>query len=182
MYVNGKNILDIISDSINTNIANKAWVLVGNVAPANNKLGTLNATDLHIVTGGADKITILNGTGNVGIGQSLPTEKLDVVGNIRATGGSLLFDKELKPAGLPGNTGDILVSQGAGAAPQWISSTTPISGTGTTTPLITLNGIGDIAHKNSITQGVILVAPNNTCWKLTVGNTGNIITQSVTCP
>jgi hypothetical protein len=49
---------------------------------------------------------------NVGIGVASPMEKLDVNGNLR-------FSGALMPAGVPGTTGQILISQGAGVAPIW---------------------------------------------------------------
>jgi len=49
---------------------------------------------------------------NVGIGVASPMEKLDVNGNLR-------FSGALMPAGMPGTTGQILISQGAGVAPIW---------------------------------------------------------------
>lgn len=49
---------------------------------------------------------------NVGIGVATPTERLDVNGNIR-------FSGALMPNNLPGTTGQILISQGAGVAPIW---------------------------------------------------------------
>lgn len=49
---------------------------------------------------------------NVGIGNSNPQEKLHVSGNHR-------FDGALMPAGIPGTTGQVLVSQGAGTPPVW---------------------------------------------------------------
>ncbi len=175
LKIGGQNITQVISDSI----AAQAWLLKGNNASATNKLGTLNARDLHIVANSAEKITILSGTGYVGINQALPSQALDVAGNLQFTGA-------LMPNTLAGTTGQVLTSAGAGVAPVWVAAsslnTTATTGTGTTAPLITLNGAGDIAYKTAPAQGVILVAPNNTCWKLTVGNTGNIITQSVTCP
>ena len=117
LYVGGKNISQIITDSI----AAQAWLLKGNTGTNTtiNKLGTLDARDLHIVTNNTKRISIMSGTGNVGIGQTLPAEKLDVIGNIKTTG-SIEFGKELKPAGLSGTTGDVLISQGAGVAPKWV--------------------------------------------------------------
>ena len=43
--------------------------------------------------------------GNVGIGTTAPTEKLDVAGSIK-------FSGELKPGGLSGQQGDVLQSNG----------------------------------------------------------------------
>jgi hypothetical protein len=49
---------------------------------------------------------------NVGIGISAPLQKLHVNGNLR-------FDGALMPNGVPGTTGQVLISQGAGVAPIW---------------------------------------------------------------
>ena len=50
--------------------------------------------------------------GNVGIGIPAPLEKLDVVGNVQFTGA-------LMPNSTAGTSGQALISQGAGSAPQW---------------------------------------------------------------
>ncbi|MBC7412669.1 MAG: hypothetical protein H7331_09485, partial [Bacteroidia bacterium] len=91
LYVGGKNISQLITDSI----AAQAWLLKGNNATVTNKLGTLNARDLHIYAGGLERISVMNGTGNVGIGQTLPAQKLDILGN-QTTTGFVEFYKELK--------------------------------------------------------------------------------------
>ena len=49
---------------------------------------------------------------NVGIGTAAPTEKLDVLGNLKFTGA-------LMPNNNPGTTGRILMSSGPGVAPTW---------------------------------------------------------------
>lgn len=54
-------------------------------------------------------------TAKVGIGINAPTERLHVNGNIR-------FSNALMPNNLPGATGQVLVSQGAGVAPIWKSA------------------------------------------------------------
>jgi hypothetical protein len=51
-------------------------------------------------------------TSNVGIWTTAPAERLHVQGNIR-------FSGALMPGGNAGTTGQVLVSQGAGNAPQW---------------------------------------------------------------
>lgn len=71
---------------------------------------------------------------NVGIGTSVPTEKLHVLGNVR-------FDGALMPNNLPGNVGEALISQGAGIAPIWQSATlgqqfTTYYSTGSVTPAV----------------------------------------------
>jgi hypothetical protein len=64
------------------------------------------------------------GSGNVGIGITAPTEKLDVVGNVK-------FSGALMPNNLAGTSGNILTSSGAGIAPKW--STFTIGNPGATT-------------------------------------------------
>jgi hypothetical protein len=143
LYVDGKNILSIISDSINSinnsiniSIGNKTWLLVGNNATAASKLGTLNAQNLNIITNNTDRISIMSTTGNVGIGQTLPSAKLDVLGNIQ-------FFGDLKPGGSPGTSGQLLTSAGLGVAPIWKTLPPPtvsntLTGTNITT---TVNGV-----------------------------------------
>ncbi len=58
---------------------------------------------------------------NVGIGIVTPTQKLDVVGNIKLSGA-------LMPGGTAGATGQVLVSNGAGLSPTW--ENTAYSGAG----------------------------------------------------
>ena len=55
-------------------------------------------------------------------------------------------------------------------------------GIGTTTPQTQLPlSNGDFYLDNSA-NGVIIKSPNNSCWKITVDNTGALTTISVTCP
>ncbi len=66
--------------------------------------------------------------GNMGISVMNPTEALDVAGNIQ-------FSGALMPGGNAGNSGQILVSQGSGVAPQW-QDPTSIPSVTTDTPII----------------------------------------------
>ncbi len=58
----------------------------------------------------------IDSSGKVGIGTTIPTEKLDITGNLKFTGA-------LMPAGSAGTPGFFLQSLGAGTAPQWFDAT-----------------------------------------------------------
>jgi|GEM_PF-6013532 len=58
--------------------------------------------------------------GNTGIGITAPTEKLDVVGNVK-------FSGALMPNNLPGAVDQVLLSNGAGLAPKWGAYMTAIN-------------------------------------------------------
>jgi hypothetical protein len=90
-----------------------AWALTGNSGtdPAVNFLGTTDAQPLVIRTNNTERMRV-TATGNVGIGTSAPAQRLHVVGNVQFTGA-------LMPAGAAGSAGQVLVSLGAGAAPEW---------------------------------------------------------------
>jgi hypothetical protein len=102
-----------------------AWLLGGNALTSVYNLGTVSNHDLPIITNNTERMRI-TATGNVGIGTSTPAQKLHVVGNVQFTGA-------LMPAGAAGSTGQVLVSQGAGA-PQWWTITDDGSGTIVVTP------------------------------------------------
>lgn len=57
----------------------------GNSPTAGMVIGTKNSNTLQLTTNNAVKLTVLT-NGNVGIGDTLPAEKLSVSGNIKATG------------------------------------------------------------------------------------------------
>jgi hypothetical protein len=125
-----------------------AWALTGNSGtdPAENFLGTTDAQPLVIRTNDTERMRV-TATGNVGIGTSAPAQRLHVVGNVQFTGA-------LMPAGAAGSTGQVLVSQDAGAAPEWWD----IVDDGTTTTV-------------SIGGGQIQIAANNV---LPIWNAGQI--------
>ena len=83
-------------------------------------IGNATATrPLRFFTGGTantNERMRIDGTGKVGIGKTVPTEVLDVTGNVR-------FSGALMPNNSAGTTGDVLQSNGAGAAPTWVAPT-----------------------------------------------------------
>ena len=86
--------------------------------------------------------------------------------------------------GLTGSTGPSGANGGIGVTgltgPTGPNGTTVLGGTGATSSIIVISG-GDIQYKD-INNAVILKSPNGSCWKVTVDNSGNLTTQSVTCP
>jgi hypothetical protein len=137
---------------------NTARVIVssaGHLLPAANNTYNLGSNTLqwgsawlggNLSVGGSGSITgSLSVSGNVGIGTSAPAQKLHVVGNVQFTGA-------LMPAGAAGSTGQVLVSQGAGTAPQWWTITDDGSGTIVVTPAggqITIGALNNNAIWNA---------------------------------
>jgi len=76
------------------------------------------AKSLLFLTGGTDSAVNtrmrIDGSGNVGISNQAPAEKLDVTGNIR-------FSGTLLPDNLAGTAGNVLTSAGAGVTPTWVN-------------------------------------------------------------
>jgi hypothetical protein len=137
---------------------------------ANGAQGVTGPTGAQGIQGptGAQGIQGLTGTtGAQGI--QGPTGPQGIQG-ITGTTGPAGADGVTGPQGLQGSTG-----------PTGPSGTTVIAGTGSITPLIIVQG-GEIVHKSIPSSGITLIDASNQCWRLGVDVSGNITTQSVTCP
>ena len=104
---------------------------------------TNNAIDFYTWSN-ADAIsglpTLLNlsmNGGKIGIGTASPSEKLDVSGNIR-------FSGAIMPNNLPGTSGQVLTSAGAGAAPTWSTPSSAVN---------IYNSDGTLTGNRTVTQG-----------------------------
>ncbi len=141
-------------------IPSSGWALTGNAGttPATNFLGTTDAQDLVIRTNNTEKIRVQSG-GNVGVGTSAPSQKLDVNGAIR-------FTSALMPNGNAGTSGQVLVSQGAGAAPVWQApSSIPMYGNNAhSVQLSTLQFTTDLANWQNIPGMSITFTPVHTSF------------------
>jgi hypothetical protein len=91
--------------------------------PQRYEIGTDANTGLFRITDVNASTTsfVINGSGNIGLGTIAPTERLSVVGNIRFSGAFM-------PNNLAGATGTVLLSQGTGLAPIWVSTSTLVNG------------------------------------------------------
>jgi hypothetical protein len=114
---------------------------------------------------------VINEAGNIGIGIIVPTEKLDVVGNVK-------FSGSLMPNNLPGALGQVLTSAGAGVAPTWTAI--PVTNVTSSNGLTTLSNntkLGGPIIEPTVLSG--LTATN----KISITGTGvdaiNILNNSI---
>lgn len=87
------------------------WSVNGNANGGTKKIGNTDNFNLSIITNNLERIRVDN-TGKVGIGNSLPTEMLDVAGNLK-------FSGALMPNNNAGTAGYVLRSNGTNTAPSW---------------------------------------------------------------
>jgi hypothetical protein len=100
---------------------------------ANSATQTANLTEWRNSSGTA--LSIVDKTGKMGLGNTAPSEMLDITGNLK-------FSGAIMPGGSAGTSGYILTSNGAGAAPTWTNPTSIASGS-----YWTLNGNNVSAEK-----------------------------------
>lgn len=75
---------------------------------------------------------------NVGIGTALPTQKLDVVGNLRVSGA-------IMPGGNAGTAGQVLISGGSNTSPVWSSAVETNIASKAFIPIVT--NTGDVSSR-----------------------------------
>jgi hypothetical protein len=113
-------------------------VMTTGSSPGNLVFYTPNPLQFYI--GGSERARF-SATGNFGLGNSSPTEKLDVTGNVK-------FSGALMPNNTAGTAGQVLTSAGAGLAPTWAAASGGSSQWTTSAPHIYFNtgnvGIGTI--------------------------------------
>ena len=86
-YSNNTNVHRISAISLNeeSDSSGSAYVQGGNTVSSAASIGTLTTFPLNVITNNTTRITVSAG-GNVGIGSANPAQRLEVVGNISASG------------------------------------------------------------------------------------------------
>ena len=106
-----------------------SWSLTGNSGTnaTNNFIGTTDSQPIVFKTNNIARMRITSTNGNVGINSAIPSEKLDVTGNLRISGAFM-------PNNIAGTDDKVLLSSGPGVAPVWspfkfgnVNATTEIS-------------------------------------------------------
>lgn len=118
----------------------------------------------------AEKEMSLMRSGNLGLGNSNPQFKLDVVGDINLTG-------NIYRNGMPIDTTQVWHKSDS------IAYVTNVSvGIGTESPTARLEVKNGDIYINDINSGIILKSPNNKCWRVTIDDEGNFVRTEIDCP
>jgi hypothetical protein len=104
---------DLYAQNETQNPVSAFWKTNGNTGlnSGSNFLGTTTNVSLRVRTNNIERM-VVDSTGNVGIGTASPSQKLDVVGNLK-------LSQAFMPGGSAGTSGQFLLSGGANAAPTW---------------------------------------------------------------
>ncbi len=143
---NNAEVLGIQGSNVSSNInfykngsSTRQAIIASTVNASGSDLGFRTTS----AAGAVDQLRMtINADGNIGIGTSIPSERLDVLGSMKFTGA-------LMPGNNAGTTGQVLTSAGAGTAPTW---TTPASATNI------YNTNGTLTGNRTVAQGTNTLA------------------------
>lgn len=114
--------------------------------------------NIEFFNNGVPNLAVLS-TGNVGVGTQTPSERLDVVGNLR-------FSGALMAGNLAGTAGQVLTSQGSGTAPIWSNAgsgwgLTGNSGINAATNFIGTTDAQDLAFRTNGAERLRILSSGN---------------------
>jgi len=166
------------------------------------------ASSLNVTDSVGSTLLFVRNDGNIGVGTTSPGARFMVVGadDMATTPALNITNKSLKSLMHIKNDGKVgigttspgakfmVVGLGTTNATAAINITNSMSnslfhikddgniGVGTTSPGAKIEVVnGDVYLTNSA-NGIILTAPNNSCYRVTVDMTGKLVSTSVTCP
>ncbi len=119
---------------------------------------------LHDGTNPMNPALRVNDNGRVGIGTTAPGARLMVIGEAGAPTLNVLHDSAnpMNPSIRVNDNGNV--------------------GFGTTAPSARIEVADGDVYLNDASHGIILTAPNDLCFRVTVGSTGQLETDQITCP
>ncbi|MVN21823.1 beta strand repeat-containing protein [Mucilaginibacter arboris] len=158
-----------INSSANTSTGVLGGANTAYLYGAGNDFAIGNSTsgkNLLFFTGGtaSNERMRIDGTGNIGIGNTAPTQKVDITGNLK-------FSGALMPNNNAGTAGYFLISSGANAAPTWYNATAYIN----TAAWVLAGNAGTTAGTNFIgtTDAVDFVVKTSNTERARVNSTGS---------
>jgi hypothetical protein len=96
------------------------WSTSGNVTGTMKSIGSSDNFGVQFITNNLERMRLL-ANGNIGIGNTAPSQKLELTGNFRLNGAFM-------PGNNAGGTGALLMSSGAGVAPTWVDPNAYMNG------------------------------------------------------
>lgn len=196
LSLNG-NTLSISGGNSVSLLTGNSWQLIGNSStnPSVNFIGTTDATDLIVRTNDTLRMKVLSsGNVEVGINPYSNQARLTIVQPGFSTAGWALFSDSLTCCGhmYAKQNANNDYTLGIGTEGNSVLRINPGYGNpalGDSSKTIFESGFPNIPTfveiygSAYVTDGIILRAPNGTdCYKVTVNNSGTLVTTSVTCP
>lgn len=141
-----------------------------------NRIQTPGGNDLLFEPSGIERMRIMSSTGSVGIGIASPTEKLDVVGNVKGTG--LCIGSDCRTSWPSGGGGGVIGTGTPSALTNWTGANSIGNYSGASCPAgQVMSGLNATGAPNCVTQSTGGVSGFGTTGNLTTWNSITSVTN-----